>query len=429
MSNERKVRERNINTNNLFLYLRNSWKIIIGGMISIAVLFSLIMWFCIWNTEANEENEIVLTEEEAAFVEEVKDLENAVKCRQDYINESILMKLDPCHKNIVMLEYRVSAEENQSIENMVANIYRKKIKLLLLDEIWKQSLEKKDIKDLEEVVKVEEAVGTYDNIVSLQITYTDLESCNIIADSLKEQINSWQTQITEGFGVHQLVLLEAKEGTYTDTELMLLQKEIYAGYVNFKNILEEKKNQMTDEQKLVFSGDELIVEKKSFDMKYIFGGILLGLVFMIGIMALIYIITDKVRFRGELEDILALCSLGEIVKKKGNDTLTVEQTEKDLADNIEKLCKKKNNPVVYLYADEKEYLSMEKIIRVLEDSQIEMRRIEKREGGTVNALVGVENVIVMETLNQSHMLKLAKFIDLCERNEVNVLGTVMVVEG
>lgn len=432
MTNERKVKERNININNLCLYLKRKWKVIIGGAVGIAVIFSAIMWLYVKNSKANPEMEADLTEEDIEFVEQTKTFAELVDARENHIEDSVLMKLDPLCKDMIIIEYVVSCDNDQTaeIENKIANIYREKIKLLLLDEEWNEYLEADGITDLNGLVKVDSPVDLYDTIIKINIAYTDLESCEMIAESLEEQIDGWRLQMEDDFGAHQLLLLGKTEGVFVDEDLASLQNAVYTNYNSYKDQLDRYISQMSDGQKREYFSDEMEVtepEKRSFGVKYIFIGGILGFIGMIGIIGMKYILQDKICFIGELEDILPLRFLG-IIKKGADQSISVKQREElELINNIEILCKKLNNFVVYLYADENEFSALKKVVEGTKGSQIELRRIEKDEKKSVNCMVQMENVIIMETLNQSHMLKMARFIDLCEKNDVNVLGSVTVV--
>lgn len=432
MTNERKVRERSINVTNLFLYIRRKWRMIIVGTIGIAIIFSAFMWFWVQKANVDGISETNLTEDEAAFVEKIEAFSKIVDCRKSDIEDSVLMQIDPLNKDMVILEYIVSCDNNQEVvlENKLANIYREKIRLLLLDEAWNQNLKIDGVTDLKGLVEVADPVDSLDTIIKINISYTNMESCKMIAQRLQEQVDSLIPQMADEFGAHQIILLSKTEGVFIDTNLAALQNTVYTNYNTYKAQLDQYLNQMSDGQKRIYFGNETAVTapvKKSFGVKYVLLGGILGFILMIGIIGMLYILQDKIRFVGELEGILPLCFLGVIKNRDNQNISSNQQEEKELINNIELLCKRVNNFVVHIYADENEFSTLTGALERIHGSQIEMKRIDKAEekGGT--CLVQVENVIVMETLNQSHMLKMAKFIDLCEQNDVHVLGTIMVV--
>ena len=282
-----------------------------------------------------------LSDDLLAGVESVIVSENEYELKEIYYKNSLYMQLDPLHVVQKELVYQIQSEDNNGgskfgiiYGNVINNIglYDWIEQQTGLDAGYVSELVSADVQSGMRVADDEKQILLSDsNCVKIVIMQKDEESCEKLADAVKEYLAMQQEKLSQEVGNHELVLLSETMGTVTNTDVLSCQVSYRDDISSLKESIENKKAEFTEEQKQYYDlltqnesttidasqeevAEPVTVQKPSVSIKYVvLGAVLFAFVYAM-ILCLMYIFNGKLRASDELQNLYHISQMGLIVK-------------------------------------------------------------------------------------------------------------------
>lgn len=411
--------------------------------------------------QALEEANVELNKTEMETVITAVALSAQIDATCTYMNESILMNMDPYHEYAVTLHYVVEGDRAATI----AQSYRDYIQSGAFGE-------------LVSLVGTAESQDTDGFSVKIIVPANDTDVVGV--DAVKEYLTMFSQQLNNTGNTHVLNCVLEQGSEVADLELANLQEEKALALKEDMTTLSNMKANMSADQLRVFLdlekeyfpwGEETEADTEattdttqevtqgsvsetvrvSINKTQVLVGAIVGLVLAILYIFLAYLLTGKLRRTREMEHLYQLRVLGTVApenlgKKVGKiDSLLArwkhckirelepEQEIGLVVTGIVIACKKNSLTQIYLTGSQTGTtfsVACEKIAEELKNSGINAVC-----GAAIaydaNALfAAVENgaVVLVEEIRKSYYSEILREVKMCEENHVNVLGAVVIGE-
>jgi len=478
------VKEREIKLSDLI------WKVLYGWRLIViyAVFFAIFIGgYGIWknrkDSQAVNNSQAVhienllstMTEEEVQQLKQIETLDKSIRDRQLYLDNSILMNIDPYNKQTISLVYYIDTEINSDMnvdENIMLDLsedlcvaYESYIisggYLDKLVECIDWQLEENY---LQELITVDEDLNNSD-VLMVNISGLDSEQLQLVCNEFEIAISEYKEMLDENIGNHTLVLLNKDEKIISDVDLATVQ---YSEYLNLKVLRNDRdlllnkftstqnhiyilKNQQIDSQINIdnYAGNEQNIVL--FDVKYVLLGIILGVLCACGWIICRYIFGAYIQSAEEIEELYGLTNFGTICicephkkilmcvdnifdKLRKKEKLSREQQLALCTTDLIIKCKKNNITTLGIVAPEKMSEEEKKVIdylcEKLDDSEISCilfdNMIDTLE--TFEDIKNIQNTILIEKLGKGTYNGIENKSKTCTKLDINVIGFVMLYE-
>lgn len=283
--------------------------------------------------------EEALSKTQVASVENTISMEEKYAIEDKYINNSLYMQIDPLNVAQKELVYQIQAEENYEgkLENVYENIinnvglYDWVEKQIGMDAGYVGELISTDVKSGKKNIDETQVVLLDSNCVKVVLMEVDTESCERLADAVKEYIEMQQEKISQEVENHKLVLVSETMGQVIRTDIMDYQTVYKEDMNTLKASIATVKDGFTEEQKQYYDlltqnesttidesqeevAEPVTVQKPSVSIKYVvLGAVVFAFVYAM-ILCLMYIFNGKLRASDELQNLYHIPQMGLIVK-------------------------------------------------------------------------------------------------------------------
>lgn len=420
----------------------------------------------------------MLTDTEANAVDSAVELAELIKKSDEYVKTSSYFKLDPYNEKIRILKYVIKASKNNA--KMLRDAYIDYVNSgVLASDIGSGNNEAEilEVNELifSEAIRGQNKVGysssneyesTSENVDSEMFSiYIVGNKQEDIADRTKNAIERYTEKIEELLGKHEIQFVSEDDSVIVDSILASKQREMVLNCTNYRTSLNNLLDSFTEEQVLAYkeltdeinqveTGNDYSNEEKvsltSSVKKYatlgIVGGIMLGVIFWI----LIYIFSLTAKTPDDITDTLGFYLMADFVpyRTKGKcfgykldawlnrqryRNRTDEQAERELlVSNIKVTCQKHELKSVYLTSsiqlNASENEKIENLIRKLKENGIEaaLGLPVARSAESFEKMIEYGNVIFIEKIGVSRMDNMEKMGAMAEKQDVKVLGIVVV---
>lgn len=237
----------------LFFYILRQWKLVLAVILASAVLLGGFMAYSEY-TDALKKNSIQAENQPSQWQVSVcetriADTQNAISALQDYIDHSVLMKLDHRNINIAKAAYYVDSgyrilpentfqnpDKNDALAWYYCNYFRD---YRVFEEIGSEvGIE---AKYLMELVSVE---SPNDFTVSISVSHPSSQTAAAIMQLLQERMQEVHLQLKEIISDHTLTLIQDSCGTYIEEELYELQQDAYDELEDLREALQEYEEEL-----------------------------------------------------------------------------------------------------------------------------------------------------------------------------------------
>lgn len=355
------MEEREIDLFDLIADILAHWRSVLIAMIVGAVLLGVFGYVKSYKEFQNTQNEQVTvsntndtTREEKikrmkeslgddllAGVDSVIVWENKYDLKEIYYKNSLYMQLDPLNVVQKELVYQIQAEDNSGgskfgivYGNVINNIglYDWIEQQTGLDAGYVSELVSADVQSGMRVADDEKQILLSDsNCVKIVIMQKDEESCEKLADAVKEYLAMQQENLSQEIGNHELILLSETMGTVMNTGVLNSQTAYRDEISSLKATIAATKAGFTEEQKQYYdlltqndseivnttqdaAAESVTVQKPSISIKYVvLGAVIFAFVYAM-ILCLMYIFNGKLRASDELQNLYQIPQMGLIVK-------------------------------------------------------------------------------------------------------------------
>lgn len=284
-----------------------------------------------------------MDESQLAAVLLTVDDERELALRNEYVQNSIYMQLDPLHVAQEELVYNIQERNEDGVQGL-GTIYKDIISGVgLYDWVEQQTgIETAYVREListsvDSSLKFSNgdtvSIGGCDSL-KITISGTDAETCGKIAEAVKTYIEKQQEKISSKLGSHELILLSESAGTVASTDVMKQQVDYRNTIYNLEATIASAKAGFSEDQKQYYTllvketgleditdaeqdneaADQTVAASPSVSKKYVaLGAVLFAFVYAV-ILCMGYIFNSRIRVNDELQDLYGIPQIGLVVK-------------------------------------------------------------------------------------------------------------------
>lgn len=461
------VKEREISMQELLRKIVFGWRrvlicMIIAGIVAVSYRYlnDLQNYKIAQNTAKQDvQVEYSYTEEEIAEIEEAKRLQGLLDDSKEYIERSVLMKINPYAVNILTMQYYVDSDYifNYSMDNetdytlAVTNAYSNFINNGdIAEKIIEELKLDCEISDIKELINATVAEKTF----CIELVYPDEDVLLEMAEVIQRQMQAQTEGIAENIGQHSLKLLAQNIGVEVKTNIAAVQDQARNRSNSQQAQLNALKATMTQEQLACFSEDESVEEtiitetatavKPTINMKYFILGLIAGAFAAIVWIVCKVLFASSLQETSELVDVYGLRLLGTVEEEKkvsGIDKvilkfmnrhekeLSMEERIQLICSNIELVCQNENISQIYLSSSEMEHVDKHAIQLIMEGlsaSGIEVILGKNicYDAAALKEMVEISNIVLLEQVGKSRYYEIEKEILIISEQKVRLLGCI-----
>lgn len=296
------------------------------------------------DTTGSSSGNVQLTEEEQQAVDNALQLQSEITALETYMENSVWMKIDPYHKNRVLLLYSIDGADRQTIYK-AAECYINFLSGGGLAEAVKKA--DKSFRDMDsiylaELVSAWQQTNSSNWIVTddqqqindtklfyIEASGEDEKMAKQLSEDMDKALKDYIPQVKEICGDHRIKLLSSTHSVRIDNDLQTWQHDrrelLNANRTNLKTMTDA----MSDQQKMVLNvksaieEDEDLVETPTVEtagrvsIKYLLVGLVAGVFLYACLYGCWYIFRKDIRTAGEFKSYYNIPLLGSVVTGSG----------------------------------------------------------------------------------------------------------------
>lgn len=337
---------------------------------------------------------VVLTDAEQKSVTAAIELAEEIDGIEKYLEESIVMNIDPYHKDRVVLLYSIDDATKQTKQKIIEAYLNflssgGAIDALKENDSKKWDMDKSYLSELVSAYQRENSSyqiimndSTAETLLYIETTGKDAEMAGELAADIQTVLESYYPTVKEIAGKHTLTLLNSEKSMKPDSGLMTAQHDKRALLTTNLTTLKNLTDAFSEDQKLLY--ENAIIEEDEqpkaeeaasagISKKYILLGFVGGIFLYCCVYACWYLLRDTVKSMEEIKDYYNFPFYGGIVLKKGTkgngQDLTgsqkdaYEREKAQMMNRVRLACQKQETSTICLATDfslneqEKECLS------------------------------------------------------------------------
>ncbi|MCI9020248.1 MAG: hypothetical protein HFH32_05845 [Eubacterium sp.] len=314
-----------------------------------------------------------LTEEELQAVAAAVELENETNGLKEYIENSVLMQIDPYHKNKAVLLYSVDGAQRRELQQIIESYLTFIVNGGVADALKESGKGEWDMDKpyIAEVLsayqrtytspyqitvdKSFEEAPVAEALFYVEIIGKNAEMADNLALDMQQVLQKHHETVERKAGNHKLELLGSEINAVSDNGLQTLQHDKKAALTANLSSLKGMTESFTSGQMAVFEkfagreiehGKENINEavtdsSPGFGMKYMFGGFAGGVLLYSCIFGCLYLFQNKVKSAEEIRRIYTFPFYGSISLKNNWKVQNRNQEKKQILNYLRIACKKR----------------------------------------------------------------------------------------
>ncbi|MDO4941749.1 MAG: hypothetical protein Q4E73_02770 [Lachnospiraceae bacterium] len=394
-----------------------------------------------------------------------KQYQSSFQSSEDYCNNAIKMKIDYTRVPTVNILYKVTNCEN--LTELCTFINTSVFTDDWLEEV-RSELGWKDvaisyISELITSSKIDEQDKQREKVFRVKVISTDKESSERLADLAQKEIADRMTEIQGKYPSAMIQYLDQNFEISVDSTLLSDQQWQMERMNNSYNILNNLANNFDDNQKSYYTAlidsekntnivqsDETEKTEPQIDViniKYILLGMAVGFFILFCYYACLYIFNKGLHSASEMEVDLGVSVIGtmnrsKLKNEKTNPSIFRIFREKEprmtYEECLEVICMKvkmavNKNKIRSLYitstADSEEINQLkERLQQLMEDfdCKVTIGNSVVYDVDSLTDLSDSDGVLFLEEVNQSPYSEIAQEVEICRKNDIFVIGTVVV---
>ena len=422
------------------------------------------------NAITDEDSETSLTDEELQQVDTVLLQQTRLEEQQEYLDNSILMKINACKENRVNLQFIVKGDENtaknaiSSLEYYVssgalANDLQEKypdVESNYLSELisFENDSDELQIGDTEYL-----NVKSNGNVFYISVMEQDAEQCQTLADNVVACLNEYQVQSAATIGTYELSLVDKSVTKVVDSDLQSFQNGKINDVNNLKNSIKDLKNNLSDVQLSVLNKnleaadgttkDNTDIAEQSgtvsvnLSKKYMGLGALVGIILAVIIIILRYVLRGTLNVALEMQHMFNLCVFGQIAsdgrknilvkawrKLKNKRNLSVEEQKNITVANVKTFCLKRGIDKVLLVSSREKIAIVECVTAIMSELKRDGIFVDIAEKfpyseESIKKMMNYEYVILVEELRKSKYEEVLQGVQKCMEQECQLEGAIV----
>ena len=308
------------------------WKVMMGWKLWIlcAVLFAILLPGVKYAKDVRayhaaqqpkdekQEPTVVLTDDEQQQIDDVKSLNLLIEKNSNYMQNSILMNIDPYQEHRMELQYYIDSDFVMNYTKDSKKDYTSAIANAYVDyanngvdqkTIWKDVSTKSEDKYLAELVS---AYNNSDNTFSVIIKYTDKKGLESVAKQIQNELEKKQPEFSKRIGGHKLVLVSENYQICTDSDLATSQGNVSNLIKSYRDQITTLKSAMSEDQLSELEREENLesddkeeaaavqVAAPALSKKYVVLGFVMGVFLAALYLVCIAVLSNKLQAAEEL---------------------------------------------------------------------------------------------------------------------------------
>lgn len=397
------------------------------------------------NQKAYDDVLIAYNDNKERLEKEIANIEKDINQKEDYLENSMLMHINPYDKHVAQINYYVNAEE---YEFKVINYY---LTYAQGGDLYARVAEKlkKDI-DYKYLSEVLVFSADYDsNMLDVNLVCDDLETTTLIINCVKDELEEKSKEIEKKVGEHVFKIINETQYQTIDLDLESTINNNKLTIENLKVSLEQKQIEYDalEEPKLVTASYTGAIKSM---IKYIIIGGVLGVFLAAAYDVFLYLISDKLHDRKTLRNRYQLKLIGDLSEQKygrifgkldrwlakvfGQNVINVSQEEvyQIIAANLSVLSSNEKGNPEYLLTGSVTEENLKSVKNQLNNLG-SLKQINLTCGGnitttalTIEKASKCDGIILVEKLNSSSMAEIEREIEALKNIGKDVLGVVLI---
>lgn len=460
--------ERNISIQELIWKVVLSWRTIILSAVIVAVAATSLRYVIDmreYKVSVAENNlagaSSQFSEEELGQIEEARLLQKRMAEMRTYMDESVLMQVDPYKENVLTLEYYVDYLGTESLETGIDNaVYIAKAYQTCLTDgrfartIFEDSEIECKAEYVEELIHVE--VDEDAPIVSIEVIYPDASILKSVSDIAKEVMEGKVEELTQKMPNHTVSLLTESVGMRTDEMLIERQSDYQEILYHYRTWLNSTKSTMSAEQLVELYKDDSAqtitgdatrnIPKPTISKTYMILGLAVGAFFAVVFLVLRVLLEGRLQFETEMADGYGVRIFGVFepdrkknvidrflirLKNRSKKSLSPEENMKALCTNIELTCKNQKIERIFLTGTALEQIDttyMEEMKKYMGTAGIEVVSGNNvcYDVEALRQMSDVKRVVLIEKVGTSIYREIEQEINYIKEQDGNILGCVVI---
>ena len=483
------VEERQIDVKEMFFHVLSYWRFVLIAAVVVAALVGVMKYKQdVAAREAEIQAQIDAANAPEITVEmlegqlssiEIQNVWNAVQYRQllkqrrEYIDSSIYLNLNAFKENVVYLTYEMNAV---AAESVVKELEEYLSGITMAESIVAEMGLDADAIYVAELVRIEDTDHT--TYVTLKVCADSKDECASLADQVEKQITFYMESLKskEVFADLEVTLTERKQDVIRDEELLAKQNEYIGSFYDDMKDYKKYHSDFNNEQKSLFEkltkgkykidnslyATEIEADEKEAvevdtiinvepSLTAIIAGFLAGAIAALAISAFLYTISKNIHGEDEVKylfgtNVFGVVDASEYGKKRllsvidrflkrlktgRKKYLSYEEQLQLICTNILIQCK--NNGVEQIHLSGSEMKKIPAVVINTLRETLEKAGIEVSNGKSIAydaeslmKLAEKKNGILVEISEKTNCADIAKELNLCRQNEINILGVVLV---
>lgn len=329
----------------LLFYILERWRWIIVSMLLFALLAGWYKYQSVTdiNPVVNQEKEIKLeaVAEEVTYKDLIEKKVSGIQQQEAYLNNSVVMQMDPHHVSLGTLNYYMECEENMGsiltayaayvsggelAEQLCAaesDVSAEDLEQLVSFVKTTYNKDRKKTRDQEETSKKEYVViddtsdlGAGTVVFQIQVRMPEKNLCGTYLEHAQDLIMEYSSRLQTQVADHKLILLSSIQTEMTDVELQQYQSDRWTEYMNSVADLETLQNKTAIGIKET-AGIAGAVNPMYSAIKYALLGLALGAFFAFIVMMLMYLLSGRLQNTEDFKRGFGMPLLG-IVRMSGS---------------------------------------------------------------------------------------------------------------
>ena len=284
-----------------------------------------------------------MDESQLAAVLTTVDDERELGVKNEYVQNSLYMQLDPLHVAQEELVYNIQGKDENGSQRL-GTIYRSTLNSVGLYD-WIEQQTGLDAAYVGELISVSVdsaltltngdpvTIGGNDSL-KIIIRGIDAEACGKIAEAVKAYVEQQQEKLNSQVGSHEVVLLSEVSGNIMNMDVMNQQTTYRNAIYNLEAAIATAKAGFSEDQKQYYAllmnengleditdaeqdneaADKTVAASPAVSKKYVVLGAVLFAFGYAAILCMGYIFNSRIRVNDELQDLYGIPQIGLVVK-------------------------------------------------------------------------------------------------------------------
>lgn len=328
--------------------------------------------------------ETELSKEEYQLVEAAADMEQEVRGLGEYLENSVLMQIDPFHKNTVTMLYSIEDAGSRDLQKIMESYLGFLLNGTAVSELKNKSAYKKmDKSCLAELMNAYQKMPDYpyqiaaerffeegmpaEALLYVEVTGKDAKMALQLAKDLQEVIEDSCPNVKKTAGSHRLILLSSEKKETADGSLQAWQHDKRAVLSSYQSALKTMTDAFNEAQKSAYrnAADLEEIQKaqqnETEESGHFYGSVRYGLIGMIAgifiygcLFAFRYLFQDTLKSENEIKGMYTFPFYGSILLKKGDTAVFSEEAGTQMMHMLGRVrltCKKQEIKKICMASD------------------------------------------------------------------------------